>query len=170
MLSVFDYGFNSTATVAPPNNAMIRFDAGSPYTSVTKVWADFDSSDSQISIGAGCESRGRQPPDDSGQGQPLAYAEFTVTAPPIDSGTYVKMPVTHKAHGGTPLATQAVLVRITTPAAVATARIGAVGIVIDGGGSVITTGVKGFVEVPFAGTITAATLLSTDAAVTSGRS
>jgi hypothetical protein len=48
------------------------------------------------------------------------------------------------------------------------ARIGAVGIVIDGGGSVITTGVKGFVEVPFAGTITAATLLSTDAAVTSG--
>jgi hypothetical protein len=48
------------------------------------------------------------------------------------------------------------------------ARIGAVGLVIDGGGSVITTGVKGFVEVPFAGTITAATLLSTDAAVTSG--
>ena len=41
--------------------------------------------------------------------------------------------------------------------------IGAVGIVIDGGGSVITTGVKGFVEVPFACTITAATLLSTDA-------
>ena len=40
--------------------------------------------------------------------------------------------------------------------------------IIDGGGSVITTGVKGFVEVPFAGTITAATLLSTDAAVTSG--
>jgi hypothetical protein len=33
---------------------------------------------------------------------------------------------------------------------------------------VITTGVKGFLEVPFAGTITAATLLSTDAAVTNG--
>ena len=32
----------------------------------------------------------------------------------------------------------------------------------------ITTGVKGFVEVPFACTITAATLLSTDAAATSG--
>src|SRR5580765_5872969 len=47
-------------------------------------------------------------------------------------------------------------------------RIGAVGIVIDGGGAVITTGVKGFIEVPFACTITAATLLSTDAAVTSG--
>ena len=48
------------------------------------------------------------------------------------------------------------------------ARIGGVGIVIDGGGSAITTGVKGFVEVPFACTITAATLLSTDAAATAG--
>ena len=48
------------------------------------------------------------------------------------------------------------------------ARRGAIGIVIDGGGSAITTGVKGFVEVPFACTIIAATLLSTDAAVTSG--
>jgi hypothetical protein len=47
-------------------------------------------------------------------------------------------------------------------------RIGAVGLVIDGGGSAITTGIKGFLEVPFAGTITAVTVLSTDAAVTSG--
>lgn len=46
--------------------------------------------------------------------------------------------------------------------------IAAIGLIIDGGGSTITTGVKGFVEVPFAGTITAATLLSTDASVTSG--
>jgi hypothetical protein len=43
-----------------------------------------------------------------------------------------------------------------------------VGIVIDGGGSVITTGIKGFVVVPFGGTITKATLLSTDPAVTAG--
>ena len=50
----------------------------------------------------------------------------------------------------------------------AAARVGVVGIIIDGGGSAITTGVKGFVEVPFAGTITAVTLLSTDASVTSG--
>jgi hypothetical protein len=34
-------------------------------------------------------------------------------------------------------------------------RIGSVGITIDGGGSAITTGTKGFLEVPFAGTITA---------------
>jgi hypothetical protein len=42
------------------------------------------------------------------------------------------------------------------------------GIVIDGGGSTITTGVKGFVSAPAACTITSATLLSTDASVTSG--
>ncbi len=42
------------------------------------------------------------------------------------------------------------------------------GITIDGAGSVITTGVKGFIVVPYACTITQATLLSTDASVTSG--
>jgi hypothetical protein len=40
------------------------------------------------------------------------------------------------------------------------ARIGAVGIVIDGGGSVITTGVKGDIYIPFACTITASTLIA----------
>lgn len=44
----------------------------------------------------------------------------------------------------------------------------ALGITIDGGGAVITTGVKGFLWIPMACTITAATLLSTDASVTSG--
>jgi hypothetical protein len=43
-----------------------------------------------------------------------------------------------------------------------------VGITIDGGGSVISTGVKGFVQVPFACTISKATLLSTDASATTG--
>jgi hypothetical protein len=48
------------------------------------------------------------------------------------------------------------------------ARVGAVGLIIDGGGSAITTGVKGFLRVPFAGTITGVTLLSTDASATAG--
>lgn len=43
-----------------------------------------------------------------------------------------------------------------------------VGITIDGAGSVITTGVKGFVRVPFTGTITKVSLLSTDASATAG--
>jgi hypothetical protein len=43
-----------------------------------------------------------------------------------------------------------------------------IGITIDGGGSTITTGVKGFVVAPANCTISSATLLSTDASVTSG--
>lgn len=41
-------------------------------------------------------------------------------------------------------------------------------VTIDGGGATITTGVKGFVRVPVACTITANYLLSTDAAATAG--
>ena len=44
----------------------------------------------------------------------------------------------------------------------------AFGLTIDGAGSVITAGIKGFVTVPVAGSIIRATLLSTDAAVTPG--
>jgi hypothetical protein len=43
-----------------------------------------------------------------------------------------------------------------------------VGITIDGAGDVITTGVKGFLVIPITGTITEATLLSTDASATAG--
>lgn len=43
-----------------------------------------------------------------------------------------------------------------------------VGITIDAGASTITTGTKGFAVVPITGTIVQATLLSTDASVTSG--
>jgi len=78
-------------------------------------------------------------------------------------------PVTVTALAGYPGGTTTFLRADGTFAAPSTTpRIGAVGILIDGGGSAITTGVKGFVECPFAGTITAATVLSTDAAVTSG--
>lgn len=40
--------------------------------------------------------------------------------------------------------------------------------VIDGAGSAITTGVKGFLQIPFACTIASWTILSTDASATSG--
>lgn len=56
----------------------------------------------------------------------------------------------------------------TVPAARLPARTGVIGIIIDGAGSAITTGVKGFIEVPFACTITGATVLSTDASATTG--
>lgn len=38
--------------------------------------------------------------------------------------------------------------------------VGTVGITIDGGGSAITTGIKGYVECPFAGTVVSATLVA----------
>lgn len=42
------------------------------------------------------------------------------------------------------------------------------GITIDGAGSTITTGVKGFIQAPVSGTIASWTLLSTDASATAG--
>lgn len=41
-------------------------------------------------------------------------------------------------------------------------------VVIDGGGSALTTGIKAYVSCPFTGTITGARLLSSDDVVTSG--
>jgi hypothetical protein len=94
----------------------------------------------------------------------------TYSGPAAGSGPPAAHHTTHET-GGTDAIT-ALAASVITTGTIASARlpprVAAVGILIDGGGSVITTGVKGFIEVPFAGTITAATLLSTDAAVTSG--
>lgn len=54
-------------------------------------------------------------------------------------------------------------IRLTTAA-----RTKTVGFLIDDGGSVISTGLKGFISVPVAGTITAVRLLSCDASITAG--
>jgi len=87
-----------------------------------------------------------------------------------DQQTPLAHHVSHET-GGTDAIT-ALAASVITTGTIASARlptrVGAVGLIIDGGGSVITTGIKGFLEVPFACTITAATLLSTDAAVTRG--
>lgn len=163
---IFDYGF-STTTTAPPANQTLRINAAYPYTAATTVWADYDSANSEdlywgwqrITVGSYLMVQDKDNHDQ--------FAEFTVTGAPVDHGTYVELPVVHKATGGTPLAAQAVLVRVTTVSGGGT-RTGAVGLVIDGGGSAITTGVKGFLSIPFACTITGWTLLSTDGSATSG--
>lgn len=61
-----------------------------------------------------------------------------------------------------------IVTNVTTPTTTVTDRERSFGITIDAGSSVITTGIKGFIRVPIAGYITRATLMSTDAAVTSG--
>ena len=92
------------------------------------------------------------------------------SGPGAGGGTPAAHKTSHETGGSDALTALAASVITTGTIASARlpARVGAVGLVIDGGGSVITTGVKGFIEVPFAGTITAVTVLSTDAAVTSG--
>jgi hypothetical protein len=56
----------------------------------------------------------------------------------------------------------------TTLTATAAAQPYNLTVVIDGGGAVLTTGMKGCTAVPVAGTIVSATVLSNDASVTSG--
>lgn len=53
-------------------------------------------------------------------------------------------------------------VKVASGVAAVVANIRTVGIVIDGAGSAITTGVKGYVRFPMAGTITKVTVLSID--------
>jgi hypothetical protein len=87
-----------------------------------------------------------------------------------DGQTPLAHATSHNTGGSDPITalSGSVITTGTVAAARLPTRVGAIGIIMDGGGSLLTTGVKGFVEVPFACTITAATLLSTDAAVTSG--
>jgi hypothetical protein len=91
-------------------------------------------------------------------------AQATIAAPPLTVGTLYFV----TDEGVTERWTGTAWESYSGASAGALVRRGAVGLVIDGGGAVITTGVKGFIEVPFACTITAVTLLSTDAAVTPG--
>ena len=56
----------------------------------------------------------------------------------------------------------------TTLSLAANQAIAGIAFIIDGNGSAITTGVKGFLQIPFACTISSWTILSTDAAATSG--
>lgn len=60
------------------------------------------------------------------------------------------------------------LITAASNVALSSSGTAAIGITMDGAGAVLTTGVKGFVYVPKTCTITAVTLLSTDASVLSG--
>lgn len=64
------------------------------------------------------------------------------------------------ALGGYPGGTTTFLRADHTFAAATSVRTGVIGLIIDGGGSAITTGVKGYLEIPFGCTIQAATLLA----------
>jgi hypothetical protein len=111
---VFGYGF-STQTTEPPANQTVRVNAGHPYTAATKVWASFQNSNSEDLYFGWM----RTPPGSTllvqDKDNHVQYAEFTVTGAVLDKGTYCEVPVVWRANGSA-LATQAVLVRTTTPA------------------------------------------------------
>jgi len=116
---VFAYTF-STTTTAPPGSQRIRFDAGHPYTAVTKLWADFSSSNSEDLYWGWMRIRVGSLLMVQDKDNHLQYVEFTTTGLPIDHGTYVELPVAW-ASNGTALAVQGVLVRVTAPAVPASA-------------------------------------------------
>lgn len=110
---IFGYQF-ATPLTEPPSARTVRCNAGHPYTAVTKVWVTFLNSAGEdlywgwmrVPVGSRLLIQDK---DTHAQ-----YAEFTVTAPPIDKGSYAEVPVTWFANG-TALATQDCLVRSTAP-------------------------------------------------------
>lgn len=94
--------------------------------------------------------------------QAATLAASGVAAATYGDATHVAQ-VTFDAKGR---ATAAAAVAITFPAQ--TTRYMTVGLVIDGAGSTISTGIKGYVRFPSAGTIVSATLLSIDSAPIAG--
>jgi len=149
---VFAYVFN-TVTTAPPASQRIRFNAGHPYTAVTKLWADFSSSNSEDLYWGWMRIRVGSLIIVQDKDNHLQFAEFTTTGVPIDLGTYVELPVAWVSNG-TALAVQAVLTRVTAPAPGGSggAARRQVTLAIDGGGAVITPGVKAYLSLPVAGT------------------
>jgi len=164
---VFAYTFN-TVTTAPPASQRIRFNAAHPYTAVTKVWADFQSSNSEDLYFGWMRIRTGSILIVQDKDAHAQFAEFITTGVPIDQGTYVELPVAWVSNG-TALAVQAVLVRVTAPApGGSTAVRRQVTVLLDGGGSVISTGLKTFLSLPLAGTWKKWRVLSIDSAATSG--
>jgi hypothetical protein len=106
---LYGYGF-SVQTTEPPSARTARLNAPHPYTASTKLWITFQNSNSEdlyfewmgVPVGSVLLVQDK---DTHGQ-----FAELTVTAPPIDKGTYCEFPVAWKANG-TALATQDCLVR-----------------------------------------------------------
>jgi hypothetical protein len=120
---------------------------------VTKLWADFSSSNSEDLYWGWMRIRVGSLLMVQDKDNHLQYAEFTTTGLPIDHGTYVELPVAW-ASNGTALAVQGVLVRVTAPApGGSTAVRRQITLVVDNGASAITTGFKTWTSIPLAGTL-----------------
>jgi len=96
--SIFEYSFSS-ATSAPPGSTQIRFDAGSPYSAVTKVWIR-----NVTSNGVDVYQALRLLPTGAhiliqDKNDHTQYVVFAVSGTPIDNTTYFEIPVTFVEQG-----------------------------------------------------------------------
>lgn len=162
--NIVEYKF-STALVAPPGTNQLRFNAAYPYTAVTKVWMRLETGQGQdvywglMLVEAGSALLVQDKNDHT------VFGRFRTTAAPVDLGDYIEFSVAWTANGGAAIANNA---DVLAQSAAVLSHGGTIGIVFDGGGVVITPGLKGFFEVGVDCTVTAATLLSTDASATAG--
>lgn len=109
---VVNYSY-SINTASPPGTNQVRFNAGYPYTAVTKLYFWNVTADGQdVRIGLMRVSPGSliyiQDKNDNTQ-----YATFLTTAFPTDHTTWVEYDVTHYAHGNSIGGGQLVLVQST---------------------------------------------------------
>ena len=112
----YDYIFNAT-TAAPPGAGNVRVNADSPYTAVTTVWIhrqDRNSDDRRtlLMLHAAGEVMQLEDKDNAD-----VFVRFTLTAAPVDSGTYVTFAVAHTSGSGGALPTGQISVYFGSAAA-----------------------------------------------------
>lgn len=109
---ILSYTF-STTTTAPPVGSALRFNAGAPYTDVTKLWVPWQDTDNRdlywglINVEPGAIAVVQDKNDHT-----IAVSVLVMEGP-IDQGTYVEWSVSYRSATGAPLANaQAVLLAV----------------------------------------------------------
>lgn len=141
--SLLQYDFSS-ATTEPPTSNQVRFNAGHPYTAVTKVWVRPQTTDGidayryLLALATGTRLVIQDKNDHS------LYVTYTLTASPIDKTSYVEFPVAWGSNGGALLNNQAVLLAVaastTVPAHHSTHEPGGSDAITALSASILTTG------------------------------